>query len=339
MNRLATVSMESALREQGSFNAAMSQVEVMDLVGMPRPGKKSPDPTVGGIRGALLSALWQLHLFNVEGEDDSVKVGQLMAVWEVVNCEDGSNWICKWKEWETRDVVWSPSDLSPVQAVISVLESAATQSSLLHDAACMSQSLGAMLHDLTDMPLFMSEETVGLEWRELAHEALDACDDLADVCGMMFSDLKRVRVIWRTKPATSSGMIVLGKARKARREETDLWPGEKELAPSAVLELSLPGWLALNREGRIHLMGHELLHLVWETGEDGKRKVKTRPHEIEAFASELETWGPSGPVQARGVLGAAAHKGMERAVERAQLDDRQVQLFAAIRADVAEEEE
>lgn len=326
MGRLETVAMETGATESNqkqSWSVRVNQLDLLHEVGCATPTKKQP-PSWWTAAMKILDKIWNLR--RMGGEDVLRTVGYLSSQFDLVAGPGGDAWLSEWESPTTRELRWEASEELPVPALLRLIDKTTAGYALLHDGAESAHTVSAIFDNLTDLPLFLSQEEAGIDWRRLAEAAMVQCEDLGEVCHLSHTKLDRVHVIWRTASASSSGSVVLGKARKARREETDLWGGEERQSPLAILELSLPIWLSLTDEGRIHVLGHELLHLVWDVGADGTPKVKTRPHEIESFASELKVWGPSGPVQALGVMGAAAHPAMRQALE-GELDERQTSLL------------
>jgi len=128
---------------------------------------------------------------------------------------------------------------------------------------------------------------------------------------------------WRRKHWKSSGMQVLGKARKLSAKDRARAPGSDAEKPHGEIVLALDYWLVADDKERLQLVFHELLHF----DPDGD-KLGLRGHVVERFPEELEVFGIVDRGEAELVAAAIRH---EKAAEQLEsfgvLDDDQLVMF------------
>lgn len=127
-------------------------------------------------------------------------------------------------------------------------------------------------------------------WEQGMGDAIEACDEIRDI-GWDLEGLNGLAVLWSTR--VLSGPVGLAGV-KVRLVPAIEQAARGRGAPWAMVEISLPVWVALSSEGRAHLMGQALLAL------DPERRQIRRP-DVVAWVGELETWGVSGKVQGQAV--------------------------------------
>lgn len=110
----------------------------------------------------------------------------------------------------------------------------------------------------------------------------------------------RIEYVFRSEAQRTNGKIILGKARKitgmnALMATPDLFgdpDATSEFATFFALEIGLDTWDLMNFRQREALVFHELCHFAVDVDDEGNAVLWIRPHDVEAFAAEVQQYGP-----------------------------------------------
>lgn len=117
-----------------------------------------------------------------------------------------------------------------------------------------------------------------------------------------FGMLRRIRIdyVFRSAAARDKGKLTLGKAKKITGLEALLATPDLASDPEATsefaaffaLEVAADTWELMNYRQREALVFHELCHFSVDVDEEGNAILSIRPHDVEAFAAEIQHYGP-----------------------------------------------
>lgn len=117
-----------------------------------------------------------------------------------------------------------------------------------------------------------------------------------------FRMLRKIRIdyVFRSTAARDKGKLTLGKAKKITGLEALLATPDlandpeatSEFASFFALEAAADTWELMNHRQREALIFHELCHFTVDVDEEGNAILSIRPHDVEAFAAEIQQYGP-----------------------------------------------